>query len=73
MLLHYLLLVWNRAIENSLIWEFAQLGIAHLGIDPLVAFQGDKGTAGNDARYCPCQDARLTPAPYYPPPFYRNG
>uniref|UniRef100_A0A915KGS1 Uncharacterized protein n=1 Tax=Romanomermis culicivorax TaxID=13658 RepID=A0A915KGS1_ROMCU len=30
MLLHSLLLVWNCPIENSLMWEFAQLEIAHM-------------------------------------------
>uniref|UniRef100_A0A915I9B9 Uncharacterized protein n=1 Tax=Romanomermis culicivorax TaxID=13658 RepID=A0A915I9B9_ROMCU len=32
MLLHSLLHVWNRPTENSLIWDFTQLGIVHMEI-----------------------------------------
>uniref|UniRef100_A0A915IX02 Ribosomal protein S14 n=1 Tax=Romanomermis culicivorax TaxID=13658 RepID=A0A915IX02_ROMCU len=34
-LLHSPSLVRNRPIRNSVIWEFAQLGIAHIGIAQL--------------------------------------
>uniref|UniRef100_A0A915KFK3 Uncharacterized protein n=1 Tax=Romanomermis culicivorax TaxID=13658 RepID=A0A915KFK3_ROMCU len=41
MLLHSLLLVWNRQIENLLNSEFAQRGIAQMGIAQLeVAHMG---------------------------------